>query len=138
MHALRLDRLRALRGRRESRANAVVRLAVKTFGAVRYAQAWLGAPHHELAGSRPCEMLGDAAGVRHVAALLRAKRFADAFVVDAVSRRLGDEGAAAWLSAPNATLSGHAPIDVLREPEGPDVVMWALGQPAESTCSGSP
>jgi uncharacterized protein (DUF2384 family) len=124
---------------RVNRAVDVIGLALRLFGAVEFACAWLASPNVDLRRRRPCDLIFTARGASLVSALLRRQLTANREVLALADTILGVGGDAdAWIKSPNPHLGGFAPIDVLRGPAGAEVVEGLLSDIRVAKCGPSP
>lgn len=117
------------RATRVDRAVDVFDLAFRLFGAAEFAREWLSAPNVELGRRRPCDLVFAASGVSSVSALLRRQLASNRKAVAMAGNIFGDRDSAdKWLKTPNAFLGGRRPTDLLRGPEGAEVVECLLDE----------
>ncbi len=122
---------------RLNRAVEVVALAFKLFGTVEFVSAWLASPNPDICRRRPCDLAFSERGAAVVSKLLRRQLLANQEVVAFADSVLG-HAAATWMKAPNPELDGFAPLDLLRGPEGAEVVEGLLHDIQSAKCGVSP
>jgi uncharacterized protein (DUF2384 family) len=122
---------------RVDRAVEIVGLAFRLFGTVDFVNAWLASPNPDLCRRRPCDLAFSKRGATVVSKLLRHQLLANQEAVAFAESVLG-HAAAAWMKAPNPELDGFAPLDLLRGPEGAEVVEGLLHDIQSAKCGVSP